>query len=98
MIKEDEPEAYKGYRDVTLDFLVYFYRTFDEKDAANYVGQVVSLERLFTSQLFKILDPRTFLKETKRHTGKTFSQQLSFEGFLASSPDKLKTFDLAVDD
>ncbi len=85
----DKPQAYKGYRNLMLDFLVFSFQLYDKKDAKKYLKHAEILQRHFTSQLFEILDPKTFLKETEKHTNKTFSRELRFEDFIEKEPDAL---------
>lgn len=85
----DKPLAYKGYRNLTLDFLVFSFQVFEKQDAKKYVRHAETLQRHFTSHLFEILDPKTFLKETEKHTDKTFSKELRFEDFIEKDPDAL---------
>ena len=84
-----KPTAYKGYRNLTLDFLVYSYNIFKKKDAKKYLKHAEELQKHFTSQLFEILNPRLFLKETKKYTNKTFSKELRFEDYIEKSPEQL---------
>lgn len=89
---EDKPLAYKGYRNLLLDFLVFSYQVFDRSDAINYLGHVEKFQRHFTSKLFEIIDPKSFLKETKKHTNKTFSNEFSIEDFIQKDPDILDNY------
>lgn len=87
-----KPLAYKGYRNLALDFLVYSYRLFENKDTINYIKHVDFLQRHFTSHLFETIDPANFLKETKKHTNKTFSKELIYEDFIKIDPEKLSFY------
>jgi len=88
----NKPPAYKGYRNLLLDFLVYSYRIYENKETKNYLKHAEFLQRHFTSHLFETLDPNTFLNETKRHTNKTFSNTLIYEDFIKKDPDTLSFF------
>jgi len=88
----DKPYAYKGYRNLLLDFLVYSYRLFEGNDYQNYLTHSDFLQRHFTSNLFETIDPHTFLKETKKHTNKTFSSALIYEDFIKTDPEKLSFY------
>lgn len=83
---DKKPEAYKGYRNLMLEFLVFSYELFEKEDASKYLKHAEILQRHFTSYLFEILDPKTFLKETEKHTNKTFSEELRFEDFIEKDP------------
>lgn len=86
---DEKPLAYKGYRNLMLDFLVFSFQVFEKQEAKKYLRHAETLQRHFTSHLFEILDPNTFLKETKKHTNKTFSKELRFEDFIQKDPDNL---------
>jgi len=88
----DKPHAYKGYRNLLLDFLVYSYRLFENSDSKSYLKHSDFLQRHFTSHLFETIDPHTFLKETKKHTNKTFSRPLIYEDFIKIDPEKLSFY------
>lgn len=89
---ENKPLAYKGYRNLTLDFLVFSYQLFERKEAKEYIKHAEILQRHFTSSLFDVLDPKEFLKQTEKHTNKTFSKELSFEDFIKNDPDALENY------
>jgi hypothetical protein len=86
---ENKPFAYKGYRNLTLDFLVYSYRIFENEEVLKHLKHAEFLQRHFTSHLFETLDPNTFLNEAKKHTNKTFSKPLIYEDFIKKDPDIL---------
>ncbi|MEO6547160.1 MAG: hypothetical protein ABIN94_04150 [Ferruginibacter sp.] len=89
---KSKPLAYRGYRNCILDFLVYSYRLYEKKNATEYDEHAETLKRHFTSGIFEIADPNSFLKETKKHTRKTFSKELSFEDFISKSPEAAKLY------
>lgn len=89
---DKKPQAYKGYRNLMLDFLVFSFQVFEKQDAQKYLSHAGALQRHFTSYLFEILDPKTFLKETEKHTDKTFSKELRFEDFIQKDPDALDSY------
>lgn len=88
----DKPEAYKGYRNLMLDFLVYSYQIYEGKNPEKFIKHAESLQRHFTSHLFEILDPNSFLKETKKHTSRTFSKDLSFEEYISKDPEAINLY------
>lgn len=87
-----KPLAYKGYRNLLLDFLVYSYRLFENSDPKLYAKHADFLQRHFTSHLFETIDPTNFLKETKKHTNKTFTKELIYEDFIKTDPEKLSFY------
>ena len=70
-----KPEAYRGHRHTVLDGLVFAYRelcTLDYIDASKNQHQRKAIEkakRLFTSEIQKILDPRSRDEEFRRLLG-----------------------------
>jgi hypothetical protein len=88
----EKPTAYRGYRNLMLDFLVYSYRLYSRPNAASYIKHAEILEREFTSLLFEIINPKDFLIETKKTTKKTFTKDLVFEDFLNSNPEVLREY------
>jgi len=87
-----KPIAYKGYRNIMLDFLVYSYQIFEKADSNKFIKHATSLQKHFTSCMYEVLDPKSFLTETKKHTNKTFSKNLSFEEYLSNDADNLKNY------
>lgn len=88
----DKPEAYKGYRNLILDFLVYSYMLFDRPTACNYLHHATILQRHFTSELFGLLDPHKFLKETEKVTNSSFRNGFIFEDFLSKEPELIREY------
>lgn len=88
----EKPYAYRGYRNLILDFLVFSYRLFEKENAINYKDHANLLQRYFTSSLFEIVDPVKFINETKKVTKQTFNRELSFEDFLEKEPELLITY------
>ncbi|RYE30271.1 MAG: hypothetical protein EOP42_12540 [Sphingobacteriaceae bacterium] len=89
---DDKPLAYRGYRNLILDFLVFSYRLYKKNNAQNYLTHADTLQRYFTSYVFEVIDPIKFLKDTERNTNQLFSKDLSFEDFLIIDPELIKTY------
>jgi hypothetical protein len=87
---KNEPTAYKGYRNLMLDFLVFSYQLFEREDAYKFTKHAEFLQRHFTSHLFETLNPREFLDDTRKYTRKSFSKDFSYEDFLKHEPDFYK--------
>lgn len=83
---KEKPLAYQGYRNLLLDFLVLSFQIFEHEEAKDHLEHAEILQRHFTSHLFDILDPKSFLKETEKYTTKTFSKELRFEDFIKKDP------------
>ncbi len=64
------PKAYRGFRPVAIDALLYSYRTFksfelEDKERANELRQyLVNAKREFVSQIVEKLDPSRLMKAT----------------------------------
>ncbi|HSZ72664.1 MAG TPA: hypothetical protein VK750_08300, partial [Cytophagaceae bacterium] len=84
--------ANQGFRNAILDFLVFSYRLYQKEDANKYLHHAETLQKYFTSHVFEIANPYEFLKETKKHTNKIFTQDLSFEDFMDKEPELLMTY------
>lgn len=69
-------EAYRGFRPAVLDGLVFAYRAVSAlsyDDASKNIGSreiIKDAKRLFTSEIQKILDPRSRDEEFRKVTGK----------------------------
>ena len=89
---KDKPAAYRGYRNIILDFLVFYHRLFRREDRAEHLDRAQYLQREFTSQLFTILDPENYLKSTRKVTRKKFYQELRFEDFMKTDTTEYSAF------
>lgn len=89
----DKPLAYRGYRNIVLDFLVFIYRIIEENEnPAPYGEHIEFLQRHFTSILFEILNPNLFINRTKKYVNQSFSKELCFEDFIKNKPDFYEKF------
>ncbi|QKZ13730.1 hypothetical protein [Spirosoma sp. KUDC1026] len=79
----EKPTAYQGYRNLTLDFLVYSYNLFNKKNCQDFHDHAVILQREFTSNIFQILRPKELLNEIKFLTDKFYASNEIFEDFLS---------------
>jgi len=86
---EEKPAAYHGYRNLVLDFLVFSYDIALLDNAHEYICHLERLQREYTSIVFGILNPEIHLRQTRKHTGRSFENKLSLEDFLESDPSKL---------
>lgn len=88
----DRSYGYQGHRNLVMDFLVYSYRIFVQDKKSYSIPHVEALQRHFTSIIIETLDPWSFLKATRKHTGIGFSPELSFEDFYNGDPERLKLY------
>jgi hypothetical protein len=79
---KEKPPAYRGYRNLALDFLVASYNIFSGKVSDNDLDQAKILQRHFTSIVFEIVRPRDRLNTIRSLTDRYFIQEKSFEDFL----------------
>lgn len=80
---QDKPPAYRGYRNVALDFLVASYNLHHKTVTHQTQFQASQLQRLFTSVVFEIVRPADRLVTIRRLTDKYFVKDLSVEDLEA---------------
>ena len=85
----NKPTAYRGYRNVVLDFLVYEYELFEREDSNMYVKHAESLQRLFTSCVFRHLEPKKHQKKVKQNTSIQMKNEITISEFLEQSPEAI---------
>jgi hypothetical protein len=89
---KEKPQAYKGYRNLILDLLVFSYRLFERDDSNNYLKHAEILQRYFTSFVFEILNPQKHIEETKKYTKMLFTKEITFEDFIYKEPEILQEY------
>lgn len=87
----NKPLAYRGYRNVVLDFLVYEYQLFEREDSNKYVEHAESLQRLFTSYVFQYLNPKNLQNKIKHNTSIQMKNSITINEFLKQSPESIYT-------
>ena len=87
----NKPLAYRGYRNVVLDFLVYEYQLFEREDSQKYVDHAESLQRLFTSYVFQHLEPKKLQRKIKHNTSIQMKNTITINEFLEQSPESIYT-------
>lgn len=86
----EKPPAYKGYRNLALDFLVASYRLFnDTKRRQAKLDQAEQLSRYFTSIIFEIIRPKENLQQIRSLTDKYFMKEDIFEDFITKKDPSL---------
>ena len=78
----EKPPAYRGYRNLALDFLVASYNLFSSKVSGAELEKAEILQRHFTSLVFEIVRPKNRLQTIQSLTDRYFVQEKSFETFL----------------
>lgn len=79
---EKKPSAYQGYRNVVLEFLVYFYDTAKRNDANVHLKVLSEFLRLYTSSVFDVISPKDRIKMIKKYSDFTMDKEVSLEDFL----------------
>jgi hypothetical protein len=85
----NKPIAYQGYRNLTLDFLVYSYNLFCKENCNELTQHAVVLQREFTSNVFQIVRPKENLDEIKKLTDKFYTSEKIFEDFFHKNPESV---------
>lgn len=63
----DKPEAYKGFRAITLDFIVAYYNLFNLDLRSEYPSDAPNIiQRYFTSEVFKSIKPQNYIKQAEK--------------------------------
>jgi hypothetical protein len=75
----EKPPAYRGYRNVALDFLVASYNLHHKPYSEKSSRQAHYLQRLFTSVVFEVVRPLERLQEIREITDRYFVKNLSVE-------------------
>ena len=78
--------AYRGYRSIPLEFLVYFYDIAKKDDAAKYLSHMYFLERHFTSFIFESLDPKEHNKKSTELVNIKYDNSKMIDDFLQEEP------------
>jgi hypothetical protein len=79
----EKPTAYRGYRNLALDFLVASYNLFyDPQNRINNLDQAEQLSRHFTSIIFEVIRPKENLQLIKSMTDRYFVKEEIFEDFI----------------
>ncbi len=76
---QNEPAAYKGYRNVVIDTLVFYYSLLNRPDSSEQIERLISLQRIYTSYVFEQLNPKDYLKQIKKHTEQNVFISKGFE-------------------
>ncbi|MFC6284532.1 MULTISPECIES: hypothetical protein [Polaromonas] len=76
---QDKPPAYRGYRNIALDFLVASYNLHHKPHTEANRKQAINLQRQFTSVVFEIVRPSDRLSTIRKLTDKYFVKNLSIE-------------------
>ncbi len=76
---QEKPPAYRGYRNIALDFLVASYKLHHKPHTEANKKQAEILQRHFTSIVFEIVRPADRLSTIRKLTDRYFVKDLSVE-------------------
>lgn len=85
-----KPIAYQGYRNLTLDFLIYSYNLFIRDNAGQFLKHAEVLQREFTSIIFSVVRPKETLEEIKELTDKFLATDKIFDDYLERDPNSVQ--------
>ncbi|MDR0966879.1 MAG: hypothetical protein LBM75_10365 [Myxococcales bacterium] len=89
---KEKPLAYRGFREATLEFLVFSYDIIKNEKAENYTDHLCRLQRLFTSSIFHILQPRKHNKLVEKFTSLRLDRGINSIDFMMSDPELYKFY------
>ena len=78
---KDKPSANQGYRNIVLEFLVFFYETVKCGDVKGHEHALWFFMRLYTSAVFDIVAPRDRIK-LKKYSDCMMDTNLSLNDLL----------------
>jgi len=88
----EKSSAYRGLRDVTLEFLVYSFDICQKNNASEYIAHLEQLQKLFTSRVYDMLEPQKYRKMIKKNTKLSVDDGISLVEFLSTDPSKSNYF------
>jgi len=89
---KEKPIAYQGYRNLVLDFVVFFYDVSKNENALEYIDHLKWLERNFTSYVFEFIDPKK-QGDARREMMRLYaSEEMRFEDFIRKDTSALDRF------
>lgn len=89
---DEKPSAYRGYRNIVLEFLVYIYEIGNRNDVHLYWEHINALQRHFTSRIFSILEPKKHISRIKKNSYISMSHEVVLADFLNETPYNYSLF------
>lgn len=77
-----KPPAYRGYRNLALDFLVSAHKLLSREDMEESLEDLELIQKHFTSIVIEIVSPRDNLESIRSLTNRYFVVNKSYEDFL----------------
>jgi hypothetical protein len=78
----EKPPAYRGYRNLALNFLVASYDLLEAPTDERSSSQASVLQQYFTSIVYDVVQPVRRIQTIKQLTDRQFAHEKSFEAFL----------------
>lgn len=85
----NKPHAYRGYRHLTLDFLVAAFNLSKNVEVPEYDKSMEALQRHFTSMVFSVVNPSNRLERLRLMTAQLSMSKESYEQFLPNKDAEL---------
>ncbi len=89
---DEKPSAYRGYRHITLEFLLYFYQIAKRNNCTDYISIMWKLEREFTSVIFDMIEPRKRNLRYSKYLEITIPEDQAIEDYISKNPKNINTF------
>jgi len=83
----NKPAAYRGYRNICIEFLVMYYQICELNNKKKYKDHLYRLQREYVSFVFDLLEPQKKTKSITKYTG-IIIKEIDITTFLDDSPDK----------
>ncbi len=80
---DKKPLAYRGYRHLTLDFLVSAFNLSENPERMAFDSSMEALQRHFTSMVFAVVNPSERLERLRSMTDRLSVSKESYEQFLS---------------
>jgi hypothetical protein len=83
----EKPSAYRGYRHINLEFLLYFYQIALKSNCDKYCSLLWKLERNFTAVIFDMIEPRKRNHDYSKYLAMTIPKGQAIEDYIAENPN-----------
>jgi hypothetical protein len=84
-----KPVAYRGYRHLSLDFLVAAFNLSERPNTPGFARSMEALQRHFTSMVYSVVNPSERLERLRVMTDKLSVSKESYEQFLSHEDAEL---------
>lgn len=84
-----KPVAYRGYRHLSLDFLVAAFNLSENPESPGFAKSMEALQRHFTSMVYSVVQPSERLERLRQMTDRLSVSKESYEQFLSHEDAEL---------